>query len=162
MTMGSEILVVFAFQIFFGYIYLQIGLIITVFLAGLLPGAWLGEKLKDRGKNMLIIADSLLITLLLLFITGVKHCGDILPVSCFLVFGFAVSVICGFQFPLILSLKGGSSRAVTQAFSADLIGAAFGTLFTSIVLIPYLGIIWAATGLICLKFISLTLVVLKT
>ena len=50
-AMGTEILVIFAFQIFFGYIYLQIGWIITVFLAGLLPGAVLGERLRSRGRQ---------------------------------------------------------------------------------------------------------------
>ncbi len=50
MTMGFEILVIFAFQIYFGYIYLQIGIIITVFLAGLLPGAWLGNRLQAAGQ----------------------------------------------------------------------------------------------------------------
>lgn len=162
MTMGSEILVIFAFQIFFGYIYLQIGLIITVFLAGLLPGAWAGEKLRGCEKNMLMIADSLLIILLCLFITGVKYGGDMLPVACFLMFGFVISMICGFQFPLVLRLQGGSNRSVTQAFSADLIGAAFGTLFTSVVLIPYLGIIWTTIGLIGLKLASLTVMAIKT
>ena len=34
MVMGSEILVIFAFQVYYGYIYTQIGLIVTVFLAG--------------------------------------------------------------------------------------------------------------------------------
>jgi len=50
---------------------------------------------------------------------------------------------------------------VTQTFSADLIGAAFGTLMTSVVLIPYFGIIWAATGLIGLKLISLTVIFVR-
>jgi hypothetical protein len=47
---------------------------------------------------------------------------------------------------------------VTQTFSADLIGAAFGTLMTSVVLIPYFGIIWAAAGLIGLKILSLIII----
>jgi len=157
MTMGSEILVIFAFQIFFGYIYFQIGLIITVFLAGLLPGAWFGERLQGRGKQMLIIADILLISLLGLFILAMKYGGDRLPVVSFLLFGFVISLICGFQFPVALRLRGGDNSVVTRAFSADLIGAAFGTLFTSVALIPYLGIVWATAGLMGLKLTSLTI-----
>ncbi len=157
MTMGSEILVIFAFQIFFGYIYFQIGLIITVFLAGLLPGAWFGEKMRGRGKQMLIITDCLLISLLSFFILAMKYGGDRLPVVSFLLFGFAISLMCGFQFPVALRLRGGDNRVVTRAFSADLIGAAFGTLFTSVALIPYLGIVWATAGLIGLKLTSLTI-----
>lgn len=155
MTMGSEILVIFAFQIFFGYIYLQIGIIITVFLAGLLPGAWFGNRLRRQGKQVLAITDGLLIALLAILIIALDKGSDRLPVLFFLSFGFIVSLACGFQFPVALYLRGSDAGAATRTFSADLIGAACGTLLTSVALIPYFGIIWAAAGLIGLKLISL-------
>jgi len=158
MTMGSEILVIFAFQIYFGYIYLQIGVIITVFLAGLLPGAWLGNRLRRQGKQTLILTDVFLIVSLALFILAVTNFAVRLPVAFYLVFGFVVSLACGFQFPVALHLRGGGNLAATRAFSADLIGAACGTLLVSVVLIPYLGIVWAAGGLIALKLMSLILI----
>jgi spermidine synthase len=157
LTMGCEILVIFAFQIYFGYIYLQIGIIITVFLAGLLPGAWLGHKLTQPGKQVLILTDGLLIGFLALFVLAIVSFADRLPVSFYLVFGFAVSLACGFQFPVALYLKGSDNAAAARTFSADLIGAACGTLVTSVVLIPYVGILWAAAALIGLKFVSLVL-----
>jgi hypothetical protein len=43
-------------------------------------------------------------------------------------------------------------------FSADLIGAAYGTILTSILLIPYAGILWAAAGLILIKMASLFII----
>ena len=155
MTMGCEILVIFAFQIYFGYIYLQIGLIITIFLAGLLPGAWLGNRLQRKGKPLLVLTDGLLIVSLAVFIMSIDRFADQLPVQFYLLFGFVVSLICGFQFPLALHLRGGDNAAVTRTFSADLIGAAGGTLFTSIILIPYTGVLWTTVGLIGLKMISL-------
>jgi spermidine synthase len=158
MTMGSEILVIFAFQIFFGYIYLQIGIIVTVFLAGLLPGAWLGSRSHHRGKRILVLTDGFLIAILALFILGIVKFADQLPVAFYLTFGFAVSLSCGFQFPVALSLRGSGNPAAVRSFSADLIGAACGTLLTSVVLIPYVGILWAAAGLIGLKLISLILI----
>ncbi len=127
MTMGSEILVIFAFQIYFGYIYHQIGIIITIFLVGLLPGALLGNRLHRQGKPFLVISDGLLIVFLAVFILSIDRLADQLPVSFYLVFGFVVALVCGFQFPLALSLRGGGNAAVTRAFSADLIGAAGGT-----------------------------------
>ena len=158
MTMGCEILVIFAFQIFFGYVYLQIGIIVTLFLAGLLPGAWFGSRLRHAGAKTLALTDIFLIIMMGLLILGLLKCGDRLPVVSFLVFGFLVSLACGFQFPVALHLRGGDNPAATRAFSADLIGAAFGTLVTSIVLIPYLGIVWAAAGLIGLKLVSLAVI----
>jgi spermidine synthase len=154
-TMGSEILVIFAFQIFFGYVYFQIGLIVTVFLAGLLPGAWLGQRFDDRQASVLALIDSLLIALMCVFILAVVVAGGWLPVIFFLVFGFAVSLACGFQFPVALKMAGGGNSAVTRTFAADLIGAACGTLVTSLLLIPYTGIVGAAVGLMVLKIFSL-------
>ena len=96
-----------------------------------------------------------------LLMVALKEIGHHLPVVFYLVFGFLVSLICGFQFPVALYLRGGDAPAVTQTFSADLIGAAFGTLITNVVLIPYFGIIWTAAGLIGLKFLSLTVTFLS-
>jgi len=73
----------------------------------------------------------------------------------FLFFGFIVSLACGFQFPVALHLRGGDNSAASKSFSADLIGAAFGTLLTSVVLLPFLGIFRTATALIALKLFSL-------
>ncbi|MBW1694682.1 MAG: hypothetical protein JRJ41_11125, partial [Deltaproteobacteria bacterium] len=72
---------------------------------------------------------------------------------------FLISLLCGFQFPVALYLRGGDAPAVTRTFSADLIGAACGALVTNVWLIPYFGIIWATAGLIGLKICSLTVLV---
>ena len=157
-VMGSEILVIFAFQIFFGYIYFQIGLIVTVFLAGLLPGAWFGDRFRKRSKQTLMLTDGLMMVFMGLLMVALKQIGHHLPVVFYLVFGFSVSLVCGFQFPVALYLRGGDAPAVTGTFSADLIGAAFGTLMASVVLIPYFGIIWTAAGLIGLKILSLMVI----
>lgn len=158
LTMGSEVLVIFAFQIYFGYIYVEIGLIVTVFLAGLLPGAWLGNSLSRRGRWVLIATDLLLILLLAAFVLAVHLGGDRLPSAFFLAFGFAVSFACGCQFPVVLQLGGGGNPAAARAFSADLVGAACGTLVTSVVLIPWFGLFTATLCLIGLKAASLALV----
>jgi spermidine synthase len=158
LAMGAEVLVIFAFQIYFGYIYVEIGLIVTVFLAGLLPGAWLGNRLSSRGRWVLIATDLLLILLLAAFVLALRLGGDRLPEAFFLAFGFAVSFACGCQFPAVLQLGGGGSPAAARAFSADLIGAACGTLATSVVLIPWLGLFSAALCLIGMKSASLVLI----
>lgn len=162
MAMGTEILVIFAFQIFFGYIYLKIGIIITVFLAGLLPGAWIGNKYGNNKKVSLAITDGILIFLTGLLILAFINGGGKIPLSVFLAYGFIVSMTCGYQFPAALKLMGDSNPSVTRLFSADLIGAAAGTLLISVALIPYFGIIWAAAGLIGLKLISLTIMATKS
>ncbi len=113
---------------------------------------------QRQGKALLVLTDGLLILFPALFILFIDSFADRLPVPFYLIFGFVVSLTCGFQFPLVLYLKGSDNAAVTRTFSADLIGAAAGTLFTSVVLIPYAGILWTTAGLIGLKLISLLMI----
>lgn len=153
LTMGSETMVIFIYQILFGYIYEEIGIIVTIFLAGLLPGAWYGERLR-RQKTVapsLLRSDGGLLLLLALLALMLATMAEHLPIPFFLLFGFTVSFLCGCQFPLALALGGDDNPAATRTFSADLIGAACGTLFTSLVFIPYLGVIWSIIGLIFIK-----------
>ena len=154
-TMGSEILTIFAVQICFGYIYSQIGLIVTVFLAGLFPGAWLGVKWNGDKKTLLMILDALLMVLLVLFSQMAETQKGAPSLMFFILFGFAVSLACGCQFPLALNLLKDTESGAVKSFSADLIGAAFGVLSTSLLLIPFFGIIGATWALIGLKCISL-------
>lgn len=159
MTMGAEILVIFAFQIYYGYIYHQIGLIVTVFLAGLLPGAWYGDRLRGMGRPLLLFSDFVLILLMLVFLAAVHKGGGNLPVTFFMMLGFAVSLVCGVQFPVALHSRGGGGKSVARAFSADLVGAACGTIVTCVVLIPWWGIEGAAVALVGVKLASLTVTV---
>lgn len=157
LVMGAEVLVIFAFQIYFGYIYFQVGVIVTLFLAGLLPGAYAARMAKGNGKSYAMVADGLLIGTMILFYLAVSSHGDRLPVLFFQASGFIISFLCGFQFPLILDLGGDDNRAAFQSFSADLVGAGFGALVTSLVLIPFMGLGPAALLLAALKMTSLVI-----
>jgi len=153
--MGCQILVIFAFQVFFGYIYLQIGMIVTAFLAGLFPGALMAGRIRIDARCGLILCDLALILLTAAFALGLSVAADHLPAWAYLAFGFAAAMVCGFQFPLVLGLGGDKDGSATRAFSADLMGAAAGTLVTSVALVPYSGLLGAAAGIIGLKCLSL-------
>lgn len=155
LAMGAEILVLFAFQIFQGYLYFQVGIIVTAFLAGLMPGAWLGARCRSRGRSWLALLDLLLLGLLALFLWVVVAFGDRTPAPIFLLLAFLFSLLCGGQFSLVLALRGGDNVAASGCFAADLLGAAAGTLLTSVVLIPYGGLVGATAGLMGLKLAGL-------
>ncbi|MEW6079006.1 MAG: hypothetical protein AB1724_14425 [Thermodesulfobacteriota bacterium] len=157
-NMASEILAIFAFQIFFGYIYFQIGWIVTVFLAGLFPGAWLGGHARYHSRQAVMLLDGLLVVLSGVFAAAVMIIGHGLSLPFFLAYGFVFSCLCGFQFPAILKLFGDRDRQTTGAFSADLIGAAFGALITSTLLIPYTGLGGTALAIMGLKTASMAMI----
>ena len=153
-NIGAEMVAIFTFQTFYGYIYLQVGVLVTVFLAGLLPGAWAGGRFAGNRRRALMTTDLLLCLLLVLFALTLAVARQAMPAAVLYGFGLAVSLCCGFQFPLALMVSGDSAAAAAQSFSADLVGAAIGVLLVSLVLIPFVGLLWATLCLAGIKLIS--------
>ncbi len=158
-TMGVEMLIIFSFQVVYGYIYLQIGAIITAFLLGLLPGAIAGNTWKLRNRSKLIFSEALFLSILLLFYVWVAYFRNELHPFFFLGFCFLFSFLCGFQFPVVTNTIGEERSPVAGCLAADLCGASVGTLATGAILIPFWGIKSAVIFLILVK-ISSTIVTL--
>ena len=154
-VMGSEILIIFAFQIFFGYVYFQLGIIVTLYLIGLFPGALLGDKLKKQGRKVLACADFFIMFLMIVFLITMITIEENISEYFFLVLVFFISLACGFQFPVALHLSGNNKSSISNIFAADLIGASMGALLVSVIFIPYFGISGTVIALLCLKILSL-------
>ncbi|NNG07542.1 MAG: hypothetical protein HKM90_07385, partial [Desulfobacteraceae bacterium] len=139
-TMGVEMLVVFTFQVMYGYIYLKIGAIVTVFLLGLLPGAMVGNLHKERNMGRLIMSEIIFLGLLLTFFVWVKFFRGELSQFYFLAYCFVFSFFCGFQFPVGANIIGERQSPAAGCLAADVTGAAVGTVATGTLLIPLWGI----------------------
>ncbi len=157
MLMGGMILTIFAFQVVFGYIYHQLGFIVTVFLAGLLPGAWWANRTRVDPWRLLLIGDLALIGLMGAFVWLLAREPGDLPFAVFAAFGLLLSSACGLQFPAAVRLGGDRLSSAASAFGADLLGAALGALLVSVVLIPYYGLFHAAGLLVAVKLSSLVI-----
>ena len=153
-TMGIEMLIIFTFQVIYGYIYLKIGAIITVFLLGLLPGAIIGNLTKGRGLINIIFSEMILLTLLFIFFLWLMLLKSELHQVYFLVYGFAFAFFCGYQFPMATELIGEEKSPAPGCLAADLTGAAVGTLATGTLLIPLWGLQSAIIFLILVKISS--------
>lgn len=153
-TMGVEMLVIFTFQVMYGYIYLKIGAIVTAFLLGLLPGAMAGNRRMGRKLLDLIGSDLILLCLLLVFFAWINFFkGDLHPYY-FLSYCFVFSFFCGYQFPVATKIIGEDRSPAAGCLAADLTGAAVGTLATGTLLIPMWGIQSAIIFLILIKISS--------
>lgn len=155
LSMGSEILIIFLFPILFGYLYLKIGLIVTMFLAGLIPGAYLGLRYQERGRAALLLTDALLAALMSLVTGLLMGIPQSLPQGFFFAAAFFISLLCGFQFPVVVHARGATESAAARCFSVDLVGAAFGGFSLSVLLVPYCGVIQACAALIAVKLASI-------
>jgi spermidine synthase len=153
-TMGVEMLIVFAFQVIYGYIYLKIGAIVTVSLLGLLPGALTGNSLRAGVGKKLLVSEMLLLFLLFLFFLWAGYYQYEPQPIWFLGYCFVFSFLCGFQFPVAAQLMGEERSPAANCLAADLCGASVGTLVTGTVLIPLWGIQSAVLFLIAVKISS--------
>jgi spermidine synthase len=152
--MGIEMLVIFAFQVVYGYIYLKIGAIVTAFLLGLLPGAMIGNLATHNNKTRLMVSEiSVLLLLIMFYLWAVFFRTGLHPVY-YLMYSFFFSLVCGFQFPVVAGMIGEAKSPAAGCLAADLVGAAVGTLATGTIIIPLFGIKAAVIFLIAIKISS--------
>jgi spermidine synthase len=137
-TMGVEMVLLFAFQIMYGCIYLRVGSIITAFFLGLLPGAALGH-FHRRTFTSLLISEVTLVCLLAVLLTWTFYPGDT-STFIFLAYAFLFAFFAGYQFPLAAKMIGEWKNPASGCLAADLAGAAVGTIAAGAVLIPMAGV----------------------
>lgn len=139
-----EILLIFSFQIIYGYVYSAIGLIIAVFMGGLAVGSLLGYKIKITRNHFWVSQAALGIyaltfPLLWNFQTNIVNSIPILLI--FFITTFIPSAIVGFQYVAGTTLlPEGTTKAATTMYAADLIGSALGVAATTVILLPLLGL----------------------
>jgi spermidine synthase len=174
-----EVVLLLAFQVLCGSVYHQVGVIVTVFMAGLALGATLMNRLTSSGSPrqtaltnfrwqmadgrfgslsllaLLIAAYALVLPLCLPLL---NHLGGSIP-SLILVKSIVVlltlilAVLVGMQFPLANRLEfDGTIAGASRLYTADFIGAFLGALLACTLLIPLIGV-----GGVCLVTAALNL-----
>ncbi|MFO7871584.1 MAG: hypothetical protein R6V03_09165 [Kiritimatiellia bacterium] len=170
-AMGIEIVLIFVFQNLYGYVYAKIGLIVAMFMLGLVIGAPSGRFFAGRGPRGAVLAavglDSILLALLFAVPFAVRTAStwdsggtarllmEGLIYGLVLVSGWAV----GAEFPVAnrLYFESGAEisagAAVTDA--TDHTGSAVGSIAVGVVLVPVLGIAGSCATMAALKCASL-------
>lgn len=157
-----EIVLVLGFQIIYGYVYSQIGVLITSLMAGLLIGALIMNKKRELHSAAVL----LYIECGIILCAGVLTC--VLPFLTrilFPLFALLLGVLVGAEFPLASELYY-SNLPTTAAtvFSADLLGACLGAFLVSTVFIPLVGVLTTCgmvTGLNVVSLLSLVVLYRK-
>jgi len=171
-----QIATILAFQVIYGYVYYNIGIIFASFMAGLVIGSALAIRTLRTTENpiniyrfsqFLLAAYSFLLPVIF-FLLGLSWRGGAFASAAgqiiFSLLPGIAGLAGGLQFPLATKICLGrrASGAAVAGFlyGVDLIGACAGALFTSAVVIPVLGIDSACylTGLLnSLVFVLLVL-----
>jgi len=154
-----QVIIILAFQFIYGYMYYQIGIILTSFMIGLALGSFFIiralEKIEDekavymKTQAWLLIYPIILAASLLIIskINQVKPgIGNMLQPA-FIILPILAGFIGGFQFPLAnkIWLKDSEDIGKTTGllYGIDLLGSCAGGIIIGIILIPILGIIQA-------------------
>ena len=177
-----EVVLLMAFQILFGSLYFEVGVIVTTFMLGLVVGAaWINRRLTVRlwcrrpactehagetpAPQRLLIYLALAIALfaaclppVLIGLGKSQWCATAGLSSS--VGGIAIplltlllAVLVGMEFPLAAQLDYQNAAATSSRYyTADYLGAALGALLVSTWLIPVLGV-----TLVCLSIAALNL-----
>ncbi len=164
-----EIVILLSFQINYGYVYSKAGFLIALFMMGLATGSYIINQQLHRFNNLYKLFQWLMATLCLYIISApfVIKLSAITPLQTaeyiFYIMIFTSGMLTGAQFPVAVTLlqkKHSPACSASIIWGYDLLGAAIGTLITSLIIIPILGIftscfiaaIFCAASLILLLF----------
>ncbi|MCK4652885.1 MAG: fused MFS/spermidine synthase [Candidatus Cloacimonetes bacterium] len=168
-----DLVLIFTFQILYGYVFLWIGLLVTAFMVGVAVGGMIMTSLLERIKRdlisfvriefALVLFSGILPIIFLLFHPYLdRPVIYILLQIIFLVLSFISGLLIGSQFPLANkiylknSLKIG--RTAGLLYSADLLGGWIGGLIGGVVLLPVLGLLKTCMVVLMFKVCSLIIV----
>jgi spermidine synthase len=175
-----DLAIIFTFQTLYGYLYYQIGLLVTLFMAGVaLSSLWVTQRLEGIKRDFsLFLATELCIALfsvLLPFAFSIpsqylgKTAVYVLLYTLFLTMSFLSGALVGFQFPLAnkiylstTSREGTFGEAAGLLYGADLFGGFFGGLFGGVLLLPILGLKESCFTMAIIKISSLLVILLFT
>lgn len=171
--MVMELMLIFGFQVVYGYVFYEIALLITAFMAGIAAGSLLITNRLREARSALSLflsveAGLVLFTLLLMALfslLGIPVLSQPLVLHLlFLFLLFASGIFTGMEFPLATSIYQSTcplERRVGVLYAADLAGGCAGGLFTGILLFPLLGLFSTLLLVALLKACSLTFLLLQ-
>ncbi|GAB4528337.1 MAG: hypothetical protein Kow0063_04460 [Anaerolineae bacterium] len=148
--MTLQLVLLFAFQVLHGYVYAEVNLMVTAFMAGLALGAAGGNHLLAfwsanlRGRARLaLLGVQLVIAALSGIFVLLPYVAIPAPVLVFPLLALLAGMSGGVAFPLALALiqdRGKTGQAAGTLYGADLVGGCLGALLSAVFLIPVLGI----------------------
>jgi spermidine synthase len=151
-----EVVLLLTFQALYGSLYQQLGLVVTVFMAGLATGAFasrgtgLGVTNRSPRRKLAWLAFSLaalawLLPLSLRALAQWESAGSssLLPRTAIFIMTFLVALLVGMEFPVAGRIGSRSTtETASRLYAADFVGAGLGALAASAWLIPVLGMGW--------------------
>jgi len=161
--MTVEVSSLLAYQSYYGYLYDMLGALMAAFMLGLYAGGRLGRRVVSSGRfrPWQPVAVDMLVTVVA---AGLWALAAVHPGSGFGAAIFGIIVVCGLltgsEYPLSLELAisgadgDGHGAYPGIIYGLDLMGAGAGAVLAGLLLVPLLGIAYAALCVVILKVTS--------
>jgi len=165
-AMLINLILIFSFQVIYGYLYHKIGLLISIFMAGTALGGIFMARIQDRVKNgfPLFIKLEAAIILFSYFLATVisRLSGSVNFLSfVFIALFFISGLLMGLEFPLAtkIYLRDSGEVGFTSGllYFSDLIGGWIAGILGGVLFLPVLGLFNTCMVIIFFKLSSLTL-----
>ncbi len=158
--MFMNMTLILAFQIYYGYIYHYIGLLTSLFMLGLACGSLIA--MKRRHATLTQVEAAIVIHALLVYaFFAADPEGLFASAIMIFVLSFFSGVLTGAEYPIAVNLASqsgqGESTIGGKLYAADLVGAFFGAIASSVYLLPAMGIKNALLMIAALKGGSLAM-----
>ena len=166
--MLMSLILIFSFQVIYGYLYHRIGLLISIFMAGIAFGSILMTHNTEKIKNSLslfvkleaaIVLFSYLVALIITRFLGYTNFSALIFMALFFISGLLI----GLEFPLATKMYLEDKRQVGFTsgllYFSDLIGGWLAGIVGAVVFLPVLGLFNTCMVIIFLKLSSLLLLV---
>ncbi len=146
--MTLQIVLLLAFQALHGYVYHQVGLLVTAFMAGLALGAGVISRQMSRARMRWLAVIQAGMAIFALMLAATLPLGLPVPALTFPVLAAAAGALTGAVFPLAVflfpsddypSIRTGGVAGLL--YGADLVGGCVGAIGASVVLVPVMGVI---------------------
>ena len=148
---GLEVVILIGFQVLYGYVYHNIGIIVTMFMVGLAIGSYyMNKNLRKKTKSdmvkieLMIFCYSIVLPLILIMLNSFEDKTFIFLSSqiLFPVLVMIIAFLVGMEFPLASRLHFEKiAETAGKLYSSDLIGASLGAISVSTLLIPTFGLV---------------------
>jgi spermidine synthase len=154
-----ELLLLFVFQVFYGYVYFAAGIFFMLFMAGLSLGSFCwpvifkSPSLKLIGRLVFCIIVFMIILHFVFKLFKIMPFSETMILTVFIMLVMIISVLTGVIFSISTHLRKTEVNIVaSEAYGFDLLGSAAGALLLSVYLVPVLGfeLSLIGTGLVCI------------
>lgn len=174
-SMILDLVLIFAFQAIFGYVFFWIGILISAFMAGTSIASLIITRLLPRVKNppkLFIALDAAVLAVcvtmpVILFLLH-THTFETIPAALskglFVFLSFACGAFVGAQYPLACHIVRGRGKSASGTagllYGLDLFGGWVGGVIGGLFLLPLFGVINACLIIGAIKFLSVCLLFL--